>query len=146
MPQQQLEQRELGPGEPQGALTSRYVSRDGVERQVGKAQHRPRFRRADPTQQRPQASEQLLERKWLRQVVVGTGVEPGDPIAHLVARGQHEHGNVVAGGAQRPAGGKTVQPGHHHVQDHRIRMSGPNHAQRLFTVVGQLDLVAVECQ
>src|SRR4051794_35399010 len=72
-----LEQLELALGQLDLALAARDLVRVGVEREVADAQRRHPARRA-ATQQRAQASQQLLALERLDEVVVGADVEPLD--------------------------------------------------------------------
>jgi len=76
--------------------------------------------RLPPPHERSQPGQQLREREWLDEVVVGARVEPRDPVAHRVAGGEHQHGHPDTRGAEPPAGLKPVDPGQHHVQHDRV--------------------------
>ncbi len=102
--------------------------------------------RDDPAQQRPQASEQLLERERLGEVVVGPGVETLDPVTDGVARGEDEDRYVVAGGAQRTGRLDPVEARHHHVDHHDVGVLGADRHQALGPVGGEHDVVPVELQ
>ena len=101
---QQLEQVELGLGELERALAAVGGAAQRVEGEVGDAQQ---LLGAPDTlvrrSRRAQAGEQLVERERLREVVVGAGVEPGDPVRDLVAGGEHEDRRAAL--ARRAAGG-----------------------------------------
>src|SRR5205823_6154465 len=56
--------------------------------------------RADRTQHRADASDQLARTERLRHIIVGAGLEPADPVAFLAARGEHHDRHV---GRSRPA-------------------------------------------
>ena len=58
--------------------------------------------------ERPEPGGQLLVRERLDQVVVGAGVEPGDPVADGVARGEHEDRDLGAG---RADAARDLEPG-----------------------------------
>ena len=51
---------------------------------------------------RPDPCQHLIEAERLGDVVIGPQVQPGDPVRHLVAGGQEDHGDAARG---RPAGG-----------------------------------------
>ena len=95
-------------------------------------------------QQRAEPGQQLLERERLGQVVVGPGVEPGDPVRDGVARGEHEDRQLVAGLAHPPAHLEPVQPGHHHVEHHRVGPPLLHGLQGVLAVRREIHLVAVE--
>ena len=78
---------------------------------------------------------QLVERERLHDVVVGAGVEPGDPIGHLVARGQHQDRQRHRAGAQSATHGEAVDVRHHDVEHEEIGRSDVHRGQRLLAVV-----------
>jgi hypothetical protein len=84
------------------------------------------------------------ERLW--QVVVGACREPGDAIAELVARDEHQHGRSVADVAHAPAHLEAVEPGHQDVEEHRVGGRGGLAAHGLAPVAGERDLESVEAQ
>lgn len=47
-----------------------------------------------------QSGEELLEAERLDEVVVGADLQALDPVLDLVARGQHQDRDVIAGGAR----------------------------------------------
>ena len=99
-------------------------------------------------QERAHAGEELLEREGLRDVVVRAGVEPGDAVADLDARGQHEDREAAArrGAARR----QTSRPSTPGMRTSRMIASGSpsvlERCERLDAVVGELDLVALELE
>ena len=66
-------------------------------------QHLAAGAHAGAPQQRPQARQQLVQRKGLHDVVVRAGVEPGHAVGDRVPRSQHQHRRAVAPGAHRAA-------------------------------------------
>ena len=104
---------------------------DHVEFQIGEVQDLARWRDLS-AQQRMDARQQLLEAERLDEVVVRTGFETRDAIAHLVARGQHEDGDLVAGGAQPTGHLETVHARQHHVEHHEMRQVLARLIERLF--------------
>ncbi len=116
-----------------------------VEREVGEAQHAVAvLRRLRAPQQRAQARLELLQGERLDQVVVGAGVEPRHPIVDGIARGEHQHRRAVAGVAQPAADLEPVDPGHRHVEHHRVVAHLRHAVERLAAVGGERDVVAVE--
>ncbi len=75
---------------------------------------------AGAPQQRSHAGQQLAQRERLDEVVVGAGVEAGDAVVDLLARGQHQHGRAVAAVAQPAADLEAVDVGHRDVEDHGV--------------------------
>ena len=98
---------------------------------------------AAPPRQRPQPREELRERERLRQVVVGPGVEPGDPVADRVPRGQHQHGRPDTGLAQLAARLEAVAPGEHDVEHDRVVRVRLRHPQRVLTGNGDVGDVSL---
>ena len=96
------------------------------------------------TQHRAHPQCQFTRAERLGQVVVGTGLQTGDPVVLLVERGQqdHRHGEVAAL-AQRPAQRQTIGAGHHHVEHRDVDPLGAEYPQRLVAVADNPDLMAV---
>jgi hypothetical protein len=80
----------------------------------------------------------------LGQVVVGAGVEAGNPLRDRVAGGQNQDRQVVASAAQLTAHLEAVEPGHHHVEHHGIGPFIGYRVERLDAVLRQIDRIAVE--
>src|ERR1700722_759649 len=94
MAEEELKEVELDPGERE--LTRSPVGLTGakVELEVPKAQDLPLLSAAPP-EQGPQPGQQLGEREWFDQVIVGAGIETLDPVVHGVPGRQHEDRGVV---------------------------------------------------
>ena len=144
-----LEQRELGAGQLDRPAAAHHLAGRHVQGEVGERQHlvgAGAVARMRPAEQRAQPGEQLLQRERLGEVVVGAGVEPLHPVADRVAGGEHQDRQVVARGAQRAGGLDAVEARHHHVDHEGVRGLPGDAGQRLGTVAGQRDGVAVELQ
>ena len=72
-------------------------------------------------QQRLDAAHQLAQPERLGQVVVGAQLEADDLVHLLVARGEHEHGRLGAGGAQPAEGLEAVDAGQPDVEHDEVR-------------------------
>ena len=72
---------------------------------------------AGAAQQRAHPRQQLAQRERLDEVVVGAGVQAGDAVVDLAARGEHQHRRAVAALAQAPAHLQAVDAGHRDVED-----------------------------
>ncbi len=132
----------LGRRQLEAAAGAARVHRAEIERQVGEPEHLARLLGERAAQDRAQAGEQLLELERLRQVVVGAGVEPLDPVADGVARGQHQDRDAVAAAAQPPGDVEAVEAGHHHVENERVGGARVDGRERGVAVGGELHLVA----
>ena len=106
---------------------------------MGVAVHRP-------PQEGTYPGEQLLEREGLDEVVVGAGVEPGDPVRDRVARREHQDGCPVPLPPHSPADGQPVDRGHEDVEDDQLRLLAPDRLEGAHPVLRERDLVAVERQ
>ena len=79
----------------------------------------PRLQRADTAQQGADARRELLGRERLGEVVVGPGLEAGDDVVGVVARRDHDDGDV-ARAAQRAAQLEPVDAREHDVDEHDV--------------------------
>ncbi len=88
------------------------------------------------------ASEQLLQRERLGQVVVGAGVQPLDAVADGVAGGEQEDRHAVALAPQAASDVQPVEARHHDVEHDRIGCATLDRRQRTVAVGGEGHLVA----
>ena len=96
---------------------ARLVEDDRAVGQVGAVRARGRLR--SPAQ-RAQARRELLVGKRLRQVVVGAGVQPGDPVVQRIAGGEHDDRRRAAASPEPPGDLEPVDVGQADIEDDRI--------------------------
>jgi hypothetical protein len=72
-------------------------------------------------QHRAHAQYELPGAERLDQVVVGAGLEPGQAVALLTQRGEHDHGDVGPGRPQPLADLEPGEPWQHEVEDDEVR-------------------------
>jgi len=113
-----------------------------VQRQIPDPQHRRTLGGA-AADQRPHASQQLAERERLDEIVVGTHVQPLDPVGDRVARRQHQHWRPATARPQAAADLEAVDARQHHVEDDRVVVVLGGQVQPLVTVEGNVDRVAL---
>jgi CRP/FNR family transcriptional regulator, cyclic AMP receptor protein len=89
---------------------------------------------------------QLAQRERLDQIVVCAGVQTLDAIVDRVTRGEHQHGGAIARRAHAPAHLEPVHTGHCDVEDDCVGRRLHHAIERLDTVGGEVDLVALEGQ
>ena len=142
MGEEELEQAVLGARQLDAPVAAPDVTRGRVEREVGEAQSLRR--RLDASQQRAQTREQLAQREGLDQVVVGAGIEARHAIVDRIARGEHQDRRPIARLAHAPADLEAVHVGHRDVEDHGVELLGGEAVERLATVLGERDVVALE--
>ena len=94
--------------------------------------------RANASQQRPDASGELLRGEGFGEVVVGSGLETGHDIVRVVSR-RHHHDRHVAVASQRAAQLETVHAGKHDVDQDDIRQASMKKVDRLFAASGFID-------
>ncbi len=139
---QQLEQRELLRGEVELRLAVPGAMRGRVEPERADLDGDGPFRRR-AAGERAQSCQELVERERLGEVVVGAGVEPGDPVVDRVARRQHQHRRPDLVPPKSPARLEAVDARQHDVEhDHVVRRGG-RHPERIFTAVGDVGRVAL---
>ena len=107
---------------------------------------RRRVRRVGAAQQRAHPREQLLERERLDQIVVGAGVEAGDPVADAVARGQHQDRQRLPSSRSRRATSRPSMTGMSTSSTTRVGLLRGDPGERVGAVLGQLDPVALELE
>jgi hypothetical protein len=84
-----------------------------------------------PAQQRVQARHQLAQVERLGQIVVGAGLQTGDPVVDGVAGREHADRDVVAERAQCGHHGHAVEFGHLDVENQRVVILAREQPQRL---------------
>ena len=127
------------------ALAAPRLVREAVQPQVLERERRLLLVvLARAAQQRAHAREQLAQRERLDEVVVGAGVQPGDAVVDLFARGQHQHRRAVAALAQAPADLQAVDVRHRDVEDHGLVGRRSEALERLASVHGLGDLVVLQ--
>ena len=88
------------------------------------------------------AGHHFLGVKGLDHIIVGTQLQAQHLVKGLALGRQHHH-RGVAHLADAAADLQAVQPGHHHVQQHHVRLDLAEFFQALFPIVGGGDLVAL---
>ena len=117
----------------------------GSSRKLADLEHRGPLGRCTPDE-RAQASEQLVERKGLREVVVGARVETRDPVFDGIARGEHQHGRPDFARAQLAADGEAVEARQHHVEDDHVERRCLRHPDSVLPTRGDVDRVSFLAQ
>jgi hypothetical protein len=117
VPRQVHEKGELSRGQIELPTGERRAAIETVERQ----RPDPERRRVRATPgERPRPRQELAEIEWLPDVVVGAGVEPGDALAHLATRREHEDRHREAARAHFAADREPVHLREHPVEDHQV--------------------------
>ncbi len=101
---------------------------------------------APPPQERVEPRGELGEGERLDEVVVGAGLEPGDAVVDLVARGQDADRDVDAVGPHPADHADAVEVGHHHVEDDDGRRTRRDLLQRSAPARGRRHGEALEAQ
>ena len=140
-----LQQVELAAGELEVAPGAGGDVAAGVDDDVADHQ-RPGAGAAAAAQQRLQAGGQLRDGERLDEVVVGAGLQAGDAVLDLVARGQDADGDVDAAGAQALDDRHPVEVGHRHVEDDDSRRALGDRLERLTATGGRGHGKALEAQ
>src|SRR5438093_13005418 len=142
MPHEVLEHRVFLGRELDALAVSRDLTAAGVEHQTIHLQRRRRDRlRTAPQRFHPR--EQLFEREWFRDVVIGAHAQRLHLEVHRVLRRQHEHRQAHAAIAQRSQhidAGDSWQP---EIEDHDIVVCAPpaGALEPLVAVPHELDVV-----
>src|SRR5699024_4361375 len=100
---------------------------------------------ACPAEQGPHTGFQLQDVERLGNIVIRPTFKADDLVGVLAAGGEHDDGHV--GKLPNPHTGlKSVDFGHHQVQDDEVEAAPPGQLHRLFTVVAHFHLVAFALQ
>ena len=91
------------------------------------------------------ARNQLARVEGLGQVIVSTQLQPDNLVDVVVARGEHEDGQVAAG-AQLTADLPSIKAGQHQVEHDQVRRPRQQLLQRDLAVGGAVDLEALALQ
>ena len=136
---------ELSLGQFEQGVTAAHLAGTGVHHEVANLHHlgdRP----GRAPQQRPQPCQQLFERKRLDQVVIGTRIEPGHPVADLGAGGENQNRCGVAPSPNPTARFETVHDRHHYIEDDGFDVFVENDRQCLGPVPSGHDFITFEGQ
>src|SRR5262249_27487837 len=96
-----LEHGELLPGERDVAAVAVDLAAERIQTQTRDLAHGwPAV--GAPAVERSETEHELLELEGLREVVVGTELEPGGLVVEPVGSGEHEDGHAAAGGDDAP--------------------------------------------
>ena len=128
------------------ARLPRQASRPAdVQTQIGEPQL-PFLARLPAPQAHPDAGQQLAEGERFDEVIVRPRFESVDAVGYGVARGQHDHRQLLIGQAQAANHLQPVEPRHHDVEHGQIGPILADGAQRFFPVSGQRDLESFEAR
>ena len=140
--EQVREQVELAAGELDGLARDGDLARLPVEHDVAELQGRGGGRRRiDAAQHGLDPRRELARRERLGDVVVGADLEPGDAVALLVARRQHQDRDVRAG-ANGAAHVEPVLAGQADVEDDHARLHALEASERILARPHPGDAVA----
>ncbi len=98
MEHQHPEEIEFRGGEVEVRVAPGRDAADRVEREIVESQRNTSVAGTDPTQQRSNAGQQFCLVEWLREIVVGSGVEAVDCGQHVVPLARHRHLQGVTNG------------------------------------------------
>ena len=101
---------------------------------------------AGAAQHHPQPGDHLFEAERLRDIVIAAERQTGDLVLQRIARGQEQGGGLDAVGAQPAEQPEPVHPGHHHVEDDRVRTDLTRLVQGGGAVGRGVDLESLELQ
>lgn len=96
---------------------------------------------AAPAGQRPEAGEKLAKVEWLREVIVGAGIEPSNLILDRIERRQHQNRDLASVLPNRPADLDAAAARHQDVENEGIVLIGRHELQRLRAVDSFIDCV-----
>ena len=91
------------------------------------------------------AGEEFVGAEGLGEIVVGAGVQTGYAVVVFSARGEHDYRNGALA-ADLMEGFEAIQPGHHDVEQDKIKVAFQDARQTLFAIAreGKWDLMARE--
>src|SRR5262245_13968483 len=118
--QEILEYLEFLRGQVEGLCASRHLVRDQIHLEILVLQFEDLIH-APPAQQRPNACEQLGEREWLGEVIVGAMVEADNPVFDRVLRRQDQYRCLNATFAQRGEDIDAIAARQHEIEQQEVK-------------------------
>src|SRR5262249_7008677 len=135
---ERLEQIQLARRQVDRAALLEHLTGIAVQLQAAKLED-ALGRRSSPPQDGADPGQQLLELEGFRQIVVGAGLQPLDPLVNVAARRQHDDRDV-AGLPDPSADVEAVQSGQVQVEEDKVGPAAGDGCDRLRAVARQLDL------
>jgi len=145
MSKQILQQLEFARGQIEQSLTARGAARHEVQLQVGSLQTKDIGRPAT-AKQGANPREQLRQREWLDQVIVGTQVEAEHAIVHAVTGGQNQDWRLDVPLPQRLQDFESAPTWQHQVQDDEVEHLRIRAKEPVFTSRRHDDVVVLRLQ
>jgi hypothetical protein len=113
--------------------------------QVDRGRRRARDRHLGPAEEGPDAGRELTQREWLGHVVVGTELQPHDLVKLRVLGRQHDDRDTGFG-ADDAGDLHAGQLRQHDVEEHQIGSLSAEPGERLATIRGGDDPIAVDLE
>ena len=124
-----------------------HLAAGGVHRKIADPQHAiVAFIEAAAAQACAHPRQQFLDRKGLGEIVVGAGIEGLHPLAHLIARRDHQHRRADAPLAHPPAHLHAAEVGQGPVEQHQIPVLVADLAQGLLAGGRLIALISLHLQ
>ena len=142
VPEQQLEQAELGRREDDRPPGTRHCPRLEIEGQVGEAERA--LRGVATAQESTHAQQELVQGERVNEIVVGAGIEPGHAVTHAVTGTQGQEWEVLLLLPDPAGDGHRGLLARGEVDDDGVREPGPDDAHRLQLPCGKCDVISLD--
>ncbi len=139
---QQLQQAELLGRQVYAPAIAGHPAAQQIQLQIGHAQCAAFAAGMAAAQDDAHPGQQLGKRERLDEIVVGPQLQALDPILHLIAGGQEQHGHFQAPVTQGLQHLPAVQARQHDIQDHQVVLAVDGHVQAIGAIGHQVRAVA----
>src|SRR5690242_18968046 len=119
---QEFQENEFGAGEGNIRATALNGMLAGIQHDIAHLQVSVRLNCLS-ARQGPTAGEKHLERKWLREVIISSGIQPGNDVIGRIAGREHQDGVLRAGFPQLPDNSETIESGQHDIENEHIKVA-----------------------